>query len=138
MSGRRPRRFRDHRGSRPLVADAGRWDTARRAGRGAGLGCGLDSDLAATTTTAREPARDAGAAMALVPTGFLPPDRFTGFALADVLDAAQCDALISALASAGFAPAGAYPRDYRNNDRAGALIATGYNGVVWKDSATDG
>lgn len=49
---------------------------------------------------------------------FLPPGRFVGFALAGVLEAAQCDALIGALARRGFAPTGgAYPRDYRDNDR---------------------
>jgi len=49
---------------------------------------------------------------------FLPPDGGVGFALADVLDTTQCDELIGVLARRGFSPTGgAYPRDYRDNDR---------------------
>lgn len=54
----------------------------------------------------------------MTPIAFLPGDNFVGFALADVLDAAQCGELIGVLARRGFAPTGeAYPRDYRDNDR---------------------
>ncbi len=59
-----------------------------------------------------------GGHLAMTPAAFLPSDRLVGFALADVLDAAQCDELIGVLARRGFAPTGgAYPRDYRDNDR---------------------
>jgi len=55
---------------------------------------------------------------ALVPVAFLPADRFVGFALTGVVDAAGSEALIGALAARGFAATGAgYPRDYRDNDR---------------------
>jgi predicted 2-oxoglutarate/Fe(II)-dependent dioxygenase YbiX len=56
--------------------------------------------------------------MTLVPVAFLPPDRFVGFTLDGVLDAAACAALIGTLEQRGFAPTGrAYPRAYRDNDR---------------------
>src|SRR5262249_19238861 len=55
---------------------------------------------------------------AMTSAAFLPSDGFVGFALAGVLDATQCEELIGALTRRGFSPTGgAYPRDYRDNDR---------------------
>lgn len=55
---------------------------------------------------------------AMTSAAFLPPDRFVGVALGDAVDAVQCEALIAMLGRRGFAPTGgAYPADYRDNDR---------------------